>query len=267
MPSWVVDQMNWTSDWRIDREDKTVTLLGGSQSELDTAIAKQADLERRRGHFKVVAGWRDELYAAYDSGRRLLLNMERSASSLFGIVTYGIHMTGYVKEADEIKIWVPQRAKNKSTYPSMLDNTVAGGISSGEDPFESTIREAQEEAGLPEAIIRKGARACGTVTYFHIRDERAGGETGLFQPECQYVYDLEVPSGVIPKPEDDEVEQFHLMSVEEVREALGEGKFKPNCAAVMIDFFIRHGILRHDNEKDYIEIVSRLHRRLEFPTP
>lgn len=35
---------------------------------------------------------------------------------------------------------------------------------------------------------------------------------------------------------------------------------------VLIDFFIRHGILTPENEPDYIEIVARLHRRFEFPT-
>jgi hypothetical protein len=50
-----------------------------------------------------------------------------------------------------------------------------------------------------------------------------------------------------------------------VREALAEGQFKPNCAMVMIDFLIRHGILTVENEGNYLEILSRLHRRLEFP--
>lgn len=35
---------------------------------------------------------------------------------------------------------------------------------------------------------------------------------------------------------------------------------------VLLSFFVRRGILTPENEPDYIEIVSRLHRRLEFPT-
>jgi hypothetical protein len=31
------------------------------------------------------------------------------------------------------------------------------------------------------------------------------------------------------------------------------------------DFFIRHGIITPENEPNYIEIASRLHRELEFP--
>lgn len=38
------------------------------------------------------------------------------------------------------------------------------------------------------------------------------------------------------------------------------------ASAVLIDFFIRHGLLTPENEPDYIEIMARLHRRFEFPT-
>jgi 8-oxo-dGTP pyrophosphatase MutT (NUDIX family) len=148
----------------------------------------------------------------------------------------------------------------------MLDNAVAGGIASGESPFESLVRECSEEASLEEVLVRERARAAGTVTYWYVRDERAGGETGLLQPEVQYIYDLELPEDVIPKPGDDEVEEFYLWSVEEVQEAMRRGEFKPNCSLVVLDFLVRHGILTEANERDFIEVVSRLHRRLEFPT-
>ncbi|KAI7604510.1 hypothetical protein KC319_g21893, partial [Hortaea werneckii] len=162
-------------------------------------------------------------------------------------------------------LWVPRRAATKQTYGGMLDNTVAGGIATGETPFESIVRESAEEASLPEELVRKNAKAVGTVTYFHIRDRRAGGETRLLQPECQYVYDLQLPEDVVPKPSDDEVEGFELKSVDEVKDALRDGEFKPNCAVVLLDFFVRHGVLTPEEEPAYSEIVSRLHRRLEFP--
>ena len=87
----------------------------------------------------------------------------------------------------------------------------------------------------------------------------------MLQPEVQYVYDLELGEDVIPKPSDDEVAEFNLMTVEEVKQALTDGKFKPNCALVLLDFFVRHGILT-ERDAGYIEILARLHRRLEFPT-
>jgi hypothetical protein len=35
---------------------------------------------------------------------------------------------------------------------------------------------------------------------------------------------------------------------------------------VVLDFLIRHGIMTYESEMDYIQIASRLHRSLPFPT-
>ena len=223
---------------------------------------------RTRDVFQVLRGWRNEMYPIFGHNKpdETTVSMERAGSALFGINTYGVHMTAYVRTVDGIKIWVPRRAKSKQTYGGILDNTVAGGLATGEQPFECIVREAAEEASFPEALIRSNTKPCGTVSYVHIRDERAGGETGLIQPECQYIYDMEVGSDVIPKPCDNEVEDFYLWTIDEVQKALAEGQFKPNCAVVLLDFFIRHGILTAEDDPAYAEIVSRLHRILPFPT-
>lgn len=268
LPS-VVEIFRGVAHWAIDDDDRTLTLTAGSTAEeRSKAVATTLLAMRQLGHFKVLNKWRDELYAVYGQGKELLFNVERSASPLFGVVTYGIHLTAYTRSKDtgEIKIWTPRRARTKQTYGGMLDNAVAGGIASGESPFESLVRECGEEASLPEELVRAKAKAAGVVTYYYIRDERAGGETNLMQPECQYVYDLELPEDTLPKPGDDEVEEFYLWSIDEVKQAMENGEFKPNCALVVLDFLIRHGYLTTENEPNFIEIVSRLHRRLEFPT-
>ena len=54
------------------------------------------------------------------------------------------------------------------------------------------------------------------MSYFYVREESAGGEVGLLQPEVQYVYDLAVPEEIIPKPNDNEVDSFSLMPLLEV---------------------------------------------------
>lgn len=267
LPS-VAEVFRGIPNWDIDDDERILTLTGGSTiAERSKAVETTLLAMRATGHFKVLDKWRSELYAVYGKNRELLFNVERSATPLLGVVTYGVHLNAYTRTPDgELKIWIPRRARTKQTYGGMLDNAVGGGIASGESPFESVIRECAEEASLSEDLVREKTKACGTVTYWYIRDERAGGETNLMQPECQYVYDLELPEDVILKPCDDEVEEFYLWSVEEVQDALKKGEFKPNCAAVALDFFVRHGVLTAENEKDYIEIVSRLHRRLEFPT-
>lgn len=271
LPS-VAEVFRGLPDWKINDEDRSLTLVTGStEEERSRVVEATIRAMHATGHFKVLSKWRDELYPVYGPKGELLFSLERAASALFGVVTYGIHMTAYVKSKgeegnDEIKIWVPKRAETKQTYGGMLDNTVAGGIATGESPFASLVRESAEEASLPEDVVRNGAKAVGTVTYFHIRDERAGGETKLLQPEVQYVYDIELSEDIVPKPSDDEVERFDLRTVQEVKESLRNGEFKPNCAMVMLDFFVRHGLVSMETDEGYVEMVSRLHRRLEFPT-
>lgn len=180
-----------------------------TEPERSAAVAATCAHWRENRTFKVLNGWRDELYPVYGPGNELLYTVERSASPLFGVVSYGVHMTGYVLDSSAshgMKMWVPRRAKSKSTYGGMLDNTVAGGIAVGEGTFECLVREADEEASLPEELVRRAAKAEGTIQYVYVRDERAGGETGMVQPECQFVYDLELPADVGPKPNDAEVE-------------------------------------------------------------
>lgn len=227
-------------------------------------LAEYLQEVRERNIFEVLNGWRNEEYPIYGSARKLVLSMERSVTPLLGVVTYGVHMTGYINTPEGMKIWAPRRADTKQTYPGMMDNTVAGGLSTGEEAFECLMRECEEEASLPRDVAEK-ARPCGTLTYFHVRDPRAGGETGLCQPECQYIYDLELPTDVIPKPGDDEAVDFRLLSVKEVQDALAGGKFKPNCALLLLEFLVRHSIITPETEPDYIEIVSRFHRKLEYP--
>lgn len=272
IPEWVVLKMPWdTRYWDIDPEARTVSSASHRHPRIshNEIIQETLAKARQQDTFEVLRGWRDELYPIYghhhnDDGQ--VISMERAASPLFGINTYGVHLTAYVNMQDGMKIWVPRRSAKKQTYGGMLDNTVAGGLATGEEPLQALIREASEEASFPEQLVRHNAKPCGTVSYFFIRDKRAGGETGLLQPECQYIYDLELEMNVVPKPNDDEVETFYLWTVDEVKRALGRGEFKPNCSLVLLDFFIRHGVLTAENEPDYKEIVSRIHRRLPFPT-
>lgn len=266
----VVDKFAFSEDcWAVDSTNRTVTLVtppDATAEQRSDLIAKTLSATVKRGSFEILNGWRNEMYPVYAPGGELLFEMERCASPLFGIVTYGVHATCYVEDEKGLRLWIPRRARTKQTYPGMLDNTVAGGMSTGEKPFECAVREAMEEASLPEEIVKANAIPSGCVSYFYVRDPRAGGESELLQPEVEYIYDIRLDPSVIPKPGDSEVEDFGLLTVEETKQALANGEFKPNCAMVLIDFFLRHGFLTPENEPDYLEIITRLHRRLEFPT-
>ena len=270
LPEWVVEAMPWHGRWSIDYTNKRV-MPAPAQVQLKSqndVIKQTVDRARELRTFRVLSGWRNELYPirGHESQTEKDISMERSASPLFGITTFGVHMTVYTYTDKGMKIWVPRRASTKQTHGGMLDNTVAGGLATGEKPFQCLVREASEEASLSEQLVRSNANSCGTVSYFHVRNSRAGGEVGLLQPECQYVFDMEAGPNVKPAPNDTEVEDFYLWSVEEVKRHLVMGEFKPNCALVLLDFLIRHGKVTAENEVHYIEIVSRIHRPLPFPT-
>ncbi|PWY96620.1 thiamine pyrophosphokinase-related protein [Aspergillus sclerotioniger CBS 115572] len=255
--------------WSIDTANRTVTLVAPADAtpeQRSQLVAKSLDKAVELGTFDILKGWRNEMYPVYGPGGEFLLEMERSATPLFGVVSYGVHSTCYVDDADGLRIWVPRRSRTKQTYPGMLDNSVAGGMSTTEHPFECLVREAMEEASLPEDVVRANATAAGCVTYTYVRSSKAGGETDMVQPEVEYVFDIKVGADIVPKPCDTEVEEFNLYTVEETKAAMANGEFKPNCAVVLIDFFIRHGIITPENEPDYLEIVARVHRRFEFPT-
>lgn len=268
----VVERMPWTEDFHVvlapHREIHLIPSSNNDQENWEDMCNQSFDnllnLARKNGVFPRLGKRRDEKFPIV--GAKFPVAIERSASSLFGIIGQGVHMTVYSQTESGLKLWVPQRNPNKSTYPGLLDNTVAGGVAAGEMPFECLIREASEEAGMNAADVRKGARAAGTVTWFNISDERAGGQPGLMNPGVLYVYDLEVEPDVVFNPADDDVYAFHLMDVQQVKDEMKGGNFKPASANVMMDFFIRHGFITADDEGDYAEIVSRLHRKLPFAT-
>lgn len=218
--------------------------------------------------FECLEGWRNELYTIYHPKNQVYFRIERSAACLFGFVTYGVHIIGYVPdtETEEMKIWVPRRSKNKPTNPGKLDNTVAGGIGHPHGAFETAIKECEEEANLKEDYVKENIKPAGVVSYcFRLEDEPMK-ETGVFQPEVEYIYDLVMKPGVTPEPSDGEVEEFYLWPVSKVKQELFSDDFKYNCALIQIDFFIRHGIIKEDEEPNYLEILNRCHRRLEHPT-
>ncbi|RDL38764.1 Nudix protein [Venustampulla echinocandica] len=262
LPS-TVSEMPWTSDFIIDNNSRTVQLRGVSEGK-DTASACNAAFQNTiniaidKG-LPMIQAKHSEMYKIM--GANSFMYLERFTAPLFGIATRGAHMTAYVRTTDGLKIWVPRRSAHLFSYPDMLDTTVAGGIKADHSPFECILAEADEEASLPAGFVRQNARAVGVVTYVTRKEK-----SGLIHPDVLYVFDIELPETMAPKPQDDEVSEFYLWSVEEVKQAMLRREFKPNCSLVMIDFFVRHGIITQENEDDYVEIVSRLRRKLPVPT-
>lgn len=62
------------------------------------------------------------------------------------------------------------------------------------------------------------------------------------------------------------MKEFRLMTAGEDQRVLKKGGFKTNSVVVMLDFFIRQDILTPGKEKNYVEIMSAIHRILSFPS-
>jgi len=266
----VVDKMPWTPDFAVHHDEpRSVTVLDSSNGEdtaaaINSAFAKLLSICIEGDLFHVLCRQHSELAAIVGVKSSAPVFVERFAMSLFGLMSRGTHLVAYVNADNGKKVWVSRRSSHLYTYPGMLDVTVGGGVKSGVSPLETIIQEADEEASLPEDLIRQHARSRGVISHMNITGEGFKGEKGLVVPDCIYVYDIELPRDVVPRPHDDEVDSFYCMSVEDIQAALLRKEFKPDSAAVLIHFLIRHGILTAESERDYVEINMRLHRMLPF---
>ncbi|KAF2246947.1 hypothetical protein BU26DRAFT_521326 [Trematosphaeria pertusa] len=269
MLPWVVNQMPWTSDFVISHEKpRTVQLLDSSNG-ANTAQACNTALE------KVISKAIDQrAFKGFDRasseqfrviGSRLPIHISRTASAIFGIAVRGVHMIVYKRTAGHMKIWVPRRAPTLFSYPDLLDSAVGGGVRADESPFQAMIHEADEEASITGPYLKDNVRSCGALTYMSVTDGRTGYEKGLLVPEVVYVYELEAPEDMELKPNDDEVGRYDLMDVDQIARELKAKRFKPSAAAVMVDFFIRHGIITDDNEPDFLRLIGHIHRPLPVP--
>lgn len=225
-------------------------------SHLRTFDARTQAVERALSDLKtsgIMSPWRGEMYAVTAApGGPALFAMERAAVPLFGIRAYGVHLNAYVRTGGRTFLWIGRRSRTKHTYPGMLDNAVAGGLSYGLTARDCLVKECGEEAGIPAEWAAQ-APAVGAITYMGTMPE------GL-RRDVLYCYDLEVPEGFQPVCHDGELEAFMLMPVDEVAAIVRETRqFKFNCNLVIIDFLVRHGFLGPD-DPDYVAIAQGLHQ-------
>jgi 8-oxo-dGTP pyrophosphatase MutT (NUDIX family) len=181
-----------------------------------------------------------------------LLRLDRAAVPLFGVRAYGIHVNGFVRDGENLKIWIGRRGRDRAVCPGKLDNMVGGGQPAGLSLKENLLKECAEEAGLTPAMASQ-AKPVGAVSY------RVAVKEGL-RRDVLFCYDLELPPGFVPQNTDGEVEEFLLMEIPEILERLRYSQdFKFNVPLVLADFLIRHGKLTPDEEVDYLTIVRNLH--------
>lgn len=174
--------------------------------------------------------------------------MDRSATCLFGIRNYGVDINGYVRHPTRgLCIWLQQRSDTKQTWPGKWDNMVGGGLSVGYGIKETAIKEAAEEASIPEHIV-KNLVSAGCVSFLF------ESERGIF-PNTEFVFDLELPPDFVPTNSDGEVQSFELLPADECLEKVFSPDFKTTSCPVVIDFLIRHGVITPENGKSLIIIM------------
>jgi isopentenyldiphosphate isomerase len=218
-----------------------------SRSQAMAAVLTELQREGR------IKGWRNEPFrVSADFGAEPLLQIERAGAPLFGVTSYGVHVNGYVRDANGLSMWVGRRSATKPNYPNLLDNVCAGAIAFGMGVRETLIKEAREEASIPEAISKR-ALPVAAIRYC------CEGDGGL-RPDVLFVYDLELPADFTPKPCDGEISDYMLWPIDDVAKRVRDSaEFKFNCNLVVIDFLIRHGLIAAD-DPDYLAFVEGLHR-------
>lgn len=206
-------------------------------------LVEQGVISPLRGeHYPVGIGW----------GVPPLAQLDRAAVAVFGTESYGLHVNGFVRDDDGgLSLWIATRARDRAIAPGQYDNMVAGGQPIGLSLADNLLKEAQEEAGLDAALVRR-ATPVGALRYCLETPE------GLKRDRL-FLYDLELPRDVVPVNTDGEVESFAQRSLDWVAESVRETlNWKFNVTLVIIDFLIRHGYLTSESEPNYLEIIDSL---------
>uniref|UniRef100_A0A2P2I1I7 Nudix hydrolase 20, chloroplastic-like n=1 Tax=Hirondellea gigas TaxID=1518452 RepID=A0A2P2I1I7_9CRUS len=218
------------------------------------AVAEVLQDIRASGETVALRSWRGENFVVWGQyGSEPLFEVERSAVVLLGIRTFGVHITGYVSNAEGgvTGVWLQKRAENKPTYPGMMDTMVGGGLTAGLKASEVLYKEAAEEASIPSQLVDR-AQSAGTVSFF------AETERGL-HANTEYVFEIELPPSFEPQNSDGEVQGFVFVEVKDIMDYLLDSNYKLTSTPILIDFLIRHGVVSSYNVPDLPEMTEMLH--------
>jgi 8-oxo-dGTP pyrophosphatase MutT (NUDIX family) len=235
------------------KRDGAQLIVDGSCEQVSRAVDEVVDALVTEHH---VPKARNETFdVAPRWGEKPIFRLDRGAVPFFGVRAYGIHLTGFRRDPDGLSLWIGQRAKNKQVSPGKLDNIVAGGIGNGYGAAATLAKEAEEEASIgPELIAR--ATAAAALTY------RMETKLGI-RDDVMFVYDLELPPDFVPRNTDGEIDRFELMPLSAILERIRTtADFKFNVNLVILDFAVRHGVLRPD-DPEYLDVANGLHRPLD----
>lgn len=218
--------------------------------------------------------WDENRSAVVESGKDVLLKLDRGASHFLGVEAPGVFLVAYENNSadpEKINIWVAKRSKRVKRFPEMLDVFAGGGIASGTSVWDTLCEEVQSETGLPielTQLAKPAGKACTIAP-----KEKSGSQT---EPMWVYTLDLSENANHSPKikeqieefkkrlsqsnPSQDfspEVECFQLTPVSELTQLFAEKKFKDNIAPAYAVALISLGVISK-SDPYYQELMQRL---------
>jgi 8-oxo-dGTP pyrophosphatase MutT (NUDIX family) len=217
--------------------------LDPALAEPDARSAALAVVARTLRDEGALPAWRDEPYAIAPAfGAPPLAVIERGAARYFGLCTYAAHVNGVLEDEGATCMWLARRSLTKAVDPGLLDSLVGGGIAAGMRVDETLVKEAWEEAAIPEALARR-ARPAGLV---HARKAVVDG----LQREILFVHDLALQRDFVPRNNDGEVSEHRLVRLENIAPMLaqsaGPDAVAVDASVVALDFLLRQGAIAPD---------------------
>jgi 8-oxo-dGTP pyrophosphatase MutT (NUDIX family) len=193
----------------------------------------------------LITHWYDEQVSVVtDWGQPPLATASRASIGFLGIKAFGVHLNAYHGYGDQMQLWIARRAAHLANFPNQYDHLVAGGVAAGDSIVGTLIKEAQEEAGMPMALSQ-AAQPVGAIRYHLMRD-------GYSRQDTVFVYDLAMDrhnaTDFVPVNEDGHVASFDRYPVDRVMHLVAHSnEVKSNVNLVLIDFFLRHGMIAADD--------------------
>jgi 8-oxo-dGTP pyrophosphatase MutT (NUDIX family) len=136
------------------------------------------------------------------------------------MMSHAVHIHGFLPQGD---LWCGRRSDHKATDPGLLDNLAAGGLTAGESPLTTAVRELAEEAGLH---LSEPSRLRGSGVIRTQRPEPQG-----WHDEQLLVYTLHLSERETPINADGEVQEFRRLSPDEVVSCMQSGQFTVDACA------------------------------------
>jgi 8-oxo-dGTP pyrophosphatase MutT (NUDIX family) len=233
---WLRNQQTWLLEavdgaWQLDPSLNTEAQRSDALHQLAQQVFEA----------KKIAYWHPEqVPVVVEWGKPLLATMPRSAVEFFGIQAFGVHLNAYSLEGGSIKLWMAKRAAHLDRFPNKLDHLVAGGVAAGDSLLATLLKEGEEEAGFPHQLSQS-AKPVGLIHYHLMWNQ-------LSRQDIAFVYDLQLPVDFVPQNQDGHVASFFQSSLAEAMELVANtDQIKSNVNLVLIDFFLRHGMIPADN--------------------